>query len=140
RRLVVASDRGRGFIVEEKEIIAQTKNGKQVLNLGGDEEAAICKFVSPDADSIAIIGENRKLLIFRLDDLPVMSRGRGVILQRYKDGGLSDVQTFKLEDGLTWQAGVGRMRTETDLLRWTGKRAQAGYMPPTGFARTNKFS
>jgi topoisomerase-4 subunit A len=140
RRLVVVSDRGRGFIVEEKEIIAQTRNGKQVLNLGGDEEAAVCKFVRPEADSIAIIGENRKLLIFALDDLPVMSRGRGVILQRYKDGGLSDIQTFKLADGLTWQAGVGRMRTETDLLRWTGKRAQAGHMPPTGFARTNKFS
>jgi topoisomerase IV subunit A len=140
RRLVVASDRGRGFVVEEKEIIAQTKNGKQVLNLGGDEEAVVCKFVRPDADSIAIIGENRKLLVFGLDDLPVMSRGRGVILQRYKDGGLSDVQTFKMADGLTWQAGVGRTRTETDLLRWTGKRAQAGYMPPTGFARTNKFS
>jgi topoisomerase IV subunit A len=140
RRLVIASDSGRGFIVEEKEIVAQTKNGKQVLNIGGNEEAAICQFVTPDADSIAVIGENRKLLIFGLDDLPVMSRGRGVILQRYKDGGLSDVRTFKLADGLTWQAGVGRVRTETDLVRWVGKRAQAGFMPPTGFSRTNKFS
>ncbi len=140
RRLIVASDSGRGFIVNEKEIIEQTKNGKQVLNLGGDEEAAICQFVKPDADSIAVIGENRKLLIFGLDDLPAMSRGRGVILQRYKDGGLSDIRTFKVVDGLTWQAGVGRVRTETNLLRWIGKRAQAGFMPPTGFSRTNKFS
>jgi topoisomerase-4 subunit A len=140
RRIIVASDSGRGFIVDENEIIAQTKNGKQVLNLGGDEKAAVCQFVAPDADSIAVIGENRKLLIFGLDDLPVMSRGRGIILQRYKDGGLSDVRTFKLAEGLTWQAGVGRVRTETDLVRWVGKRAQAGFMPPTGFARTNKFS
>lgn len=140
RRIVVASDSGRGFIIEEKDIIAQTRNGKQVLNLGGDEEASICNFVKADADSIAVIGQNRKLLIFGLDDLPVMSRGRGVILQRYKDGGLSDVRTFKLADGLTWQASVGRTRTETDLARWSGKRAQAGFMPPTGFARTNKFS
>ena len=85
-----------------------------------------------------MIGENRRLLLFPLADVPEMARGRGVFLQRYKDGGLSDIKTFTLADGLTWITGAG-VRTETDLLAWRGKRAQAGRLPPKGFPRSNKF-
>jgi len=137
RRLLVASSDGRGFVVPEDEVIAQTKNGKQVLNLSQGEEAAVCCPVI--GDHVAVIGENRKLILFPLDELPEMTRGRGVILQKYKDGGLSDAKTFTLADGLTWAAGAGRTRTETDLRAWLGKRSQAGRLPPNGFARSNKF-
>ena len=123
----------------EDEVIAQTKNGKQVLNLASGVEAAICSIVPDGADSVAVVGENRKLLVFPLEELPEMTRGRGVILQRYKDGGLSDVKAFVLADGLTWAQGAGRTRTETNLVTWQGKRASAGRMPPTGFAKSNKF-
>ncbi len=138
RRLLVASADGRGFIVPEDEVVAQTKNGKQVLNLAQGVEAAVCRPVA--GDHVAVIGENRKLIIFPLDELPEMTRGRGVIMQKYKDGGLSDAKTFTLADGLTWSSGAGRTRTESDLVAWMGKRAQAGRLPPTGFSRANKFS
>jgi DNA gyrase/topoisomerase IV subunit A len=123
----VASADGRGFVVPEDEVVAQTKSGKQVLNLGSGLEAAACARVA--GDSVAVIGENRKLLIFPLSELPVMTRGRGVILQRYRDGGLKDIKTFALKEGLTWQAGGGRTRTETDLTAWIGKRSAAGARP-----------
>ncbi len=139
RRLLVASDAGRGFVVEEKEIIAQTRSGKQVLNLAAGEEAAVCAEVAGDADSVAVIGENRKLLVFPLDEVPTMTRGRGVIFQRYRDGGLSDLKTLKLAEGLSWQAG-DRVRTETDIAPWLGKRAQSGRLPPKGFSRRNRFT
>ena len=138
RKLVVASSAGRGFVVPEEEVVAQTKNGKQVLNLASDDEATAC--AEAEGDSVAVVGDNRKLLIFPIDELPEMTRGRGVILQKYKDGGLSDVKTFTLSDGLTWAAGAGRTRTETELTAWIGKRAQAGRLPPNGFPRSNKFS
>ncbi len=138
RKLLVASDAGRGFIVEENDVIAQTRNGKQVLNLGSGEEAKVAAIVEQDADSIAVLGDNRKLLIFPMDELPVMSRGRGVILQRYNKGGLADAKTMKLADGLTWQTGSG-VRTEADIKNWNGKRAQAGLVVPKGFARNNRF-
>ena len=137
RRLLVASSDGRGFVVPEDEVVAQTKNGKQVLNPGQDVEAAVCRVV--EGDYVAVIGENRKLLLFSLDEMPEMTRGRGVILQKYKDGGLSDAKTFNRKEGLTWAAGAGRTRTETDLRDWIGKRAQAGRLPPNGFPRSNKF-
>jgi topoisomerase-4 subunit A len=137
RKLVVASAGGRGFVVPEQDVIAQTKNGKQVLNLAEGEEAAAA--VPAAGDSVAVIGENRKLLIFPLQELPEMTRGRGVIMQKYKDGGLSDVKTFTLAEGLAWSAGAGRTRTETKLTAWLGKRAQAGRLPPNGFPRSNKF-
>ena len=137
RRLLVASADGRGFIVPEDEVVAQTKNGKQVLNLAQGVEAAVCRPVA--GDHVAVIGENRKLIIFPLEELPEMSRGRGVIMQKYKDGGLSDAKTFTLAEGLTWSSGAGRTRTESDLVAWVGKRAQAGRLPPTGFSRANKF-
>ena len=137
RKLLVASGDGRGFIVPEDEVIAQTKNGKQVLNLASGVEAAVCTWV--DGDMVAVVGENRKLLLFPIEELPEMTRGRGVILQKYKDGGLSDVKTYHKKEGLTWAAGAGRVRTETKLTDWLGKRAQAGRLPPTGFPRSNKF-
>ncbi|MCW9040947.1 MAG: DNA topoisomerase IV subunit A, partial [Rhodospirillales bacterium] len=122
RRFLVASESGRGFVLKEDDIIAQTKNGKVALNLPDGEEASACVEVADDADHIAVIGDNRKLLVFALDEVPEMSRGRGVILQKYKDGGLADVKTFRLADGLSWKTG-DRTRTETDLLPWLGKRA-----------------
>jgi len=136
-KLLVASSDGRGFVVAMEEVVAQTKAGKQVLNVSGDVEAAVCTPVI--GDHVAVIGENRKLLIFPLEELPEMTRGRGVILQKYKDGGLSDAKTFNLDEGLTWAAGAGRVRTETDLIAWLGKRAQAGRLPPHGFTKSNKF-
>jgi len=138
-RRIVSSDAGRGFIVAENDIVAQTRNGKQVLNLGAGEEAVTAAVVEDGANYVAVMGENRRLLLFRLDELPTMGRGRGVIVQRYRDNGLSDVKSFKLKDGLTWAIGE-RQRTETDLRPWIGKRGQAGRLPPNGFPRNNKFS
>ena len=135
RRLVAATD-GRGFLVDESGVIAQTRNGKQVLNVSGAVEAKLC--IPADGDHIAVIGDNRKLLIFDIAETPTMTRGRGVILQRYKDGGLSDARVFRMADGLSWRHGGGE-RTETDLRDWLGKRAQAGRLPPAGFPRGNKF-
>ncbi len=136
RRLVVASSDGRGFIVNEKDITAQTRGGKQVLNVAAGAEAAAC---TPAAgDSVAVVGQNRKLLIFPIAELPEMTRGRGVIMQRYAKGGLSDVLTFTLADGLIWPSG-DRMRTESKLDDWIGKRAQAGRIVPRGFPRNNRF-
>ena len=136
-RLLVASSDGRGFVVAENDVVAQTKGGKQVLNLADGAEAAVCTAVA--GDSVAVIGENRKLLIFPFADLPEMGRGRGVILQRYREGGLSDVKTFALAEGLNWAAGAGRVRTETDLTAWIGNRAAAGRLPPHGFPKSNRF-
>jgi topoisomerase-4 subunit A len=140
RRLVVASGTGRGFIVEENAVIAQTRNGKQVLNLGDGEEAAAAAAIGEGDDHIAVLGANRKLLILPLADLPVMTRGRGVFLQRYAKGGLADVTALKVADGLTWKAGQQGIRTEPDIKRWIGKRAQAGLVVPKGFSRVTRFS
>jgi len=140
RKLVVASSDGRGFIVPEDQVIAQTRTGKVVLNVSGDREAKTLAIVPEGANSLACVGENRKLIIFDLSELPEMGRGRGVVLQRYKDGGLSDIRAFNKAEGLTWAAGIGRTRTETDLLMWDGKRSQAGRLAPKGFAATNRFS
>ncbi|MEX2009246.1 MAG: DNA topoisomerase IV subunit A [Dongiaceae bacterium] len=137
RRLLVASADGRGFLVPEDAVIAQTRGGRQVLNLGDGVEAQAC--VPAEGDSVAVVGANRKLLVFALDELPEMTRGRGVRLQKYKDGGLSDVCVFAKRHGLSWKAGEGRQRTETDLRPWIGKRAQAGRLPPKGFAKSNRF-
>ncbi len=136
RKLLVASSDGRGFVVTEKDVFAQTRAGKQVLNVSGSVEAKVCTPVT--GDSVAVIGENRKLLVFDAAELPEMTRGRGVILQRYKDGGLSDVVMFNSANGLQWRSGE-RTRTETDLRDWVGKRAQSGRLPPKGFPRSNRF-
>ena len=135
RRLVVASSDGRGFVVPEDEVVAQTRGGKQVLNVRGDVEAAAC--VPFSGDSVAVIGDNRKLLIFDAVELPEMSRGRGVKLQSYRDGGLADLATFFRAEGLTWPMGE-RTRTETDLAPWLGRRAHAGRLPPRGFPKKRK--
>jgi topoisomerase-4 subunit A len=138
RRLLVASDAGDGFIVPEDEIIAQTRSGKQVLNVRGDVKAKTCLPIA--GDHVAVVGENRKVLVFSIEELPEMNRGKGVRLQKYKDGGLSDVTTFDMAAGLSWLDPAGRTRTETDLLEWTSKRASAGRMAPRGFPRDNRFT
>ncbi len=136
RKLLLAASDGRGFVVLEDDVLAQTKGGKQVLNVKAGVEAQSCTPV--DGDSVAVVGDNRKLVIFPLNELPEMSRGRGVVLQKYKDGGLSDAVTFTLADGLSWASG-DRTRTETDLAAWIGKRSQAGRIAPRGFAKNNRF-
>jgi topoisomerase IV subunit A len=136
RKLLVAAADGRGFVVPEDEVVAQTRAGKQVLNLAEGVEAAVC--TPAEGDHVAVIGENRKLIIFELSELPEMGRGRGVTLQKYKDGGLADAKVFSLAEGLSWRSGE-RTRTETDLQPWIGKRAQAGRLPPNGFPKGNRF-
>ncbi len=137
-RLLVASSAGDGFVVPEDDVIAQTRSGKQVLNVKGDVRAKVCRRVT--GDHAACVGENRKVLIFPLDELPEMGRGKGVRLQKYKDGGLSDATTFVLAEGLSWKDPAGRTRTETELAEWMGKRASAGRMAPRGFPRDNRFT
>ncbi len=137
QRFIVASSDGRGFVVKADDVLAQTRNGKQVLNVGDGVKAAA--FAPVSGDHIAVIGTNRKLLLFPLDQLPEMTRGRGVTLQKYKEGQLSDVKTITLKEGLSWKSG-DRERTETDIRAWRGDRAQAGKLAPNGFARSNRFS
>jgi topoisomerase-4 subunit A len=138
RKLLVASSAGDGFIVPEDEVLAQTRTGRQVLNVRGETRAMVCRPVK--GDHVACVGENRKMLVFALEELPEMGRGKGVRLQKYKDGGLSDATTFTLAEGLSWLDPAGRTRTEADLTEWTGKRAGAGRMAPRGFPRDNKFT
>lgn len=137
-KLLVASSAGDGFIVPQDDVIAQTRTGKQVLNVKVDSVASVCRVVK--GDHIAVVGENRKVLIFSIEELPEMGRGKGVRLQKYKDGGLSDATTFNLEEGLSWLDPAGRTRTENDLAEWIAKRASAGRMAPRGFPRDNKFT
>ncbi|MDW3117501.1 MAG: DNA gyrase C-terminal beta-propeller domain-containing protein [Roseovarius pacificus] len=138
RKLLVASSAGDGFVVSEDEVLAQTRSGKQVLNVRGEVRARVCTPVA--GDHVACVGENRKVLIFPLEELPEMGRGKGVRLQKYKDGGLSDATTFTLADGLSWHDPAGRTRTETELVEWVGKRAGTGRMAPRGFPRDNSFT
>ncbi len=135
--LAVAASDGRGFLVPEDAVAAQTRGGKQVLNLSPGVEAQVC--VRANGDSVAAVGSNRKLLIFPLSELPEMTRGRGVIMQRYAEGGLSDIAVFDLADGLSWRSGQ-RTRREAALDRWIGKRGQVGRIVPKGFPRSNRFS
>ncbi|MDF3607983.1 DNA topoisomerase IV subunit A [Paracoccus sp. DMF-8] len=133
-KYLVASRAGDGFIVNSADILAQTRSGKQILN----GEALLCRVIS--GDHLAVVGDNRKLLIFPLDELPEMVRGKGVRLQKFKDGGLADAACITLAQGLSWRDPAGRTRTETDLSEWLGKRATAGRMAPRGFPRDNKFN
>lgn len=140
-RLLIAAETGRGFMVEADKVIASTKNGKQVMNVeDGKNKAVLCWPIGEGDDHVAIIGRNRKLLVFPADQLPEMTRGRGAILQKYKEAKLGDIISFKLEDGLSWSMRGGKTRTETDLAGWLGKRGQVGRMPPHGFPTNNKFS
>ena len=139
RKLLVAGSSGHGFIVNEDEVLAMTRKGKQVLNVREGEEAVV---VAPAAgDSVAVIGDNRKLLLFPLSELPEMPRGKGVRLQRYKDGGLADAKVFDKKEGLTYLDAAKRSFTlsATELRDWWGQRAQAGRLPPKGFPKSGKF-
>ena len=139
RKLLVAGSSGHGFIVNEDEVLAMTRKGKQVLNVREGEEAVV---VAPAAgDSVAVIGDNRKLLLFPLSELPEMPRGKGVRLQRYKDGGLADAKVFDKKEGLTYLDAAKRSFTlsATELTDWWGQRAQAGRLPPKGFPKSGKF-
>ncbi|HET9460139.1 MAG TPA: DNA topoisomerase IV subunit A [Sphingomicrobium sp.] len=140
-KLLVASSDGRGFIASANSTIAETRKGKQLVNLRPGAKLAVVRPVTEGADAVATVGENRKLLVFPLADLPELARGQGVMLQRFRDGGLSDALPFRLADGLSWSLGgeSGRTRTETDLTPWRAARGAAGRMPPVGFPRSNRF-
>ena len=136
RWLLAASD-GKGFVTKGEDLLAERRTGKQVLTVEPPVRAVVCTPV--EGDTVATIGENRKLLLFPLEQVPEMTRGRGVQLQSFRDGGLSDAKVFWRKDGLSWQLG-GRVRVETDLAYWRGNRAGAGKAPPNGFPRSNRFS
>ncbi len=133
---LIASNAGKGFLVDENHILAQTRNGRKIMNLAEGEAAVFCRRIA--GDMVAIIGDNRKLLVFKLEEIPTMARGRGVTLQKYKDGGMSDVQIFKEEEGFVYTR-AGGTKTETDLLGWLGHRGQVGKLAPFGFPKSNKF-
>ena len=135
-RLLVAASDGRGFLVAAEATPAQTRAGRQVLNVKPPAEACVC--VAAEGDTVAVVGENRRLLVFPLDQVPTLARGRGVILQRHRDGGLGDATVFTLAEGLSWRVS-GRKRTETDLEAWRGRRGQTGRLAPRGFPRSNRF-
>ncbi len=139
RRLLLVSHEGNGFIVAEAEVVANTRKGKQVMNVKAPDEAAKCLPVA--GDHLAIVGDNRKMLVFPLSEIPEMARGKGVRLQKYKDGGVLDVKTFAMEAGLTWQDSADRVftRSRAELAEWIGERAAAGRLVPKGFPRTGKF-
>ena len=137
-RMIVAADDGRGFIVKMTDVLAQTKNGKQVLNVEGKSEARLCRPVAEGHDHVAVIGEGRKMLVFALSEIPEMAKGRGVILQKYKDGGLSDLKTFNMKEGLSFKYGAGETQVP-DIKPWIGTRADAGKLPPNGFPKSNRF-
>ena len=139
-KLIFASSAGRGFIASSDDTVANTRKGRQMLNLDDKETARFAVMV--EGDHVATIGENRKLLCFPLSQMVEMARGKGVRLQKYKDGGLSDIRTFTLADGLTWKDTSDRTWTvaETELKEWIGNRAEAGRLPPKGFPKSNRFS
>ena len=135
-KYLIASNIGRGFVVDENHIVAQTRNGRKIMNVAEGEKLAFCKKIT--GDMVAVIGDNRKLLIFKVEEVPTMARGRGVTLQKYKDGGLADIQIFNESEGFTYTR-AGGTKTETELLTWLGHRAQVGKLAPFGFPKSNKF-
>ncbi|MBX3597192.1 MAG: DNA topoisomerase IV subunit A [Rhizobiaceae bacterium] len=140
RRLLLVSHQGYGFVVPEADVVANTRKGKQVMNVKLPDEAVRC--VAVEGDHVAIVGENRKLLVFALTEIPEMGRGKGVRLQRYKDGGTLDVQVFEMANGLSWKDSADRtfVKSREELAEWLGNRASAGRMVPKGFPRSGKFS
>ena len=136
-QLIIASSDGRGFLVKGSDIFTDRRSGKQVLNVSNQVEATICTPVS--GEYVAVVGTNRRLLIFPIQYIPILSRGRGVILQRYKEGSLSDIQVFREKEGLFWRSGSG-IRREKKLESWHGKRGQSGRLVPKGFPKRNKFN
>jgi topoisomerase-4 subunit A len=140
-KMLVASSDGRGFVTTGEAVLAETRKGKQLMNLRPKATMAVVKPVGGQADSVAVIGENRKMLVFKLDELPELGRGSGVQLQRYRDGGLSDAMAFVLAEGISWPLGgeSGRVRSETDLTPWRAIRGASGRIAPNGFPRSNRF-
>jgi topoisomerase IV subunit A len=140
-KLLLASSDGRGFVTSGDATFAETRKGKQLVNVRPGARVAVVRAVPESADAVAVVGENRKMVVFPLSELPELARGQGVMLQRYRDGGLSDALAFRLEDGLSWTLGgeSGRVRTEADLSPWRTARGAAGRMPPIGFPRNNRF-
>ena len=140
-KLLVASSDGRGFVTSGDATLAETRKGRQLVNLRPRSALSVVRPIAEVADAVAVVGENRKMVVFPLSELPELARGQGVMLQRYRDGGLSDAIAFRLEDGLSWTLGgeSGRVRTEADLSPWRAARGAAGRMPPIGFPRTNRF-
>ena len=140
-QLLLASNAGRGFAAEADELLAETRKGRGVMNTKPGVKLAVVREIPAEHDHVAVVGDNRKLVIFSLEELPVLAKGQGVTLQRYRDGGLADATTLKLEEGLSWKMGgePGRVRTESDMRMWKVARGAAGRMPPTGFPRDNKF-
>jgi len=138
-KMLISSNDGRGFVLGQDDMVAVTRKGKQILNLDAPAKATI--LVPAKGDHVAVIGENRKLLVFPLVQVPEMARGKGVRLQRYKDGGLSDAHVFALKDGLSWKDPAGRTFNvaKADLKEWIGERSEAGRLPPRGFPKNNKF-
>jgi topoisomerase-4 subunit A len=148
RRLLVASTEGNGFVVPENDVLAQTRTGRQVLNVKDNARAVICHAVN--GDHVAVVSKNGKFLVFPASDLPEMGRGKGVRLQKYNmargkqgalelDGGLSDITTFDWASGLSWSMGGGKTRLEPDMSEWLGKRAGVGKRTPYGFPRSYRF-
>ncbi len=139
RLLILASKQGKAFMIEEKEVAAQTKNGKKIMNFSEGDSLRICKIVPKEADHVAVIGNNRKLLIFPLNEVPNMKKGQGVKIQKYLNANLSDLQIFKKEEGFKWQKADGSIKIETDMISWIGKRGAIGRFLPRGFSQENKF-
>ncbi len=141
KQVLLASTLGKGFVAITDELLAETRKGRQVVNLKGDARLTVARAIPREHDHVAVVGENRKLVVFALEEMPVMTRGQGVTLQRYRDGGLSDATTFRLEDGLSWQMGgdSGRTRTENEIGMWKVARGAAGRLLPQGFPKNNRF-
>ncbi|MCB2066123.1 MAG: DNA topoisomerase IV subunit A, partial [Erythrobacter sp.] len=141
KQVLLASTLGKGFVAVTDELLAETRKGRQVVNLKDGQKLNVARPIAPAHDHVAVVGENRKLVVFALEEMPLMSRGQGVTLQRYRDGGLSDATTFTLADGLSWAMGgdTGRTRTETEIGMWKVARGAAGRLPPTGFPKDNRF-
>ena len=137
RRLLVASTTGHGFIVKEEDCLSSTRKGKQVLNVADGAEASVCR--PADGDMVASVGDNKKFLVFPLDELPEMARGKGVAIQKFQSGGLSDTKVFAKKEGLTWIDRSGRLQTIDDWKAYAGKRAQSGRIAPKGFPSNKKF-
>jgi topoisomerase IV subunit A len=140
-QLLLASNTGRGFAAESGELLAETRKGRGVMSTKPGVKLAVVREIAPEHDHVAVVGDNRKLVLFSLEELPVLAKGQGVTLQRYRDGGLADAITLKIEDGLSWKMGgdSGRTRTESDMRLWKVARGAAGRLPPNGFPRDNKF-
>ncbi|MCB2060198.1 MAG: DNA topoisomerase IV subunit A, partial [Novosphingobium sp.] len=140
-KLMLASSAGKGFVAEAEELLAETRKGRAVMSVKPGIKLAVARDIPEGHDHVAVVGENRKLVIFSIEELPVLAKGQGVTLQRYRDGGLSDATTFVLEEGLSWKMGgeSGRVRTEPDMKLWKVARGAAGRLPPTGFPKDNRF-